>query len=427
LPDFTREDELTRPAASLRILQPLLPNAFSTGPAAVQDIVIEKPYAFIPPYHSRFMAMFLQTLIRRRLRRVYGIVEVESHGLERLRASLDAGHGIMLTPNHPRYSDPFVVGELARQVGTPLYTVASWHLFMQGRLQAWLLRQGGVFSIYREGMDRASISTAIDVLESAKRPLLLFPEGVMTRTNDRLSPLLEGTAFIARAAAKKRASATPAGQVVIHPVALRYTFHGDIAQAVGPTLDELERRLSWLPQHQSSLLRRIAKLAEALVTLKEIEYLDKPETGNIYERLQRLIDHLLRPIEQEWVKGKSEGSVVVRVKKLRAAMLPEMIQGDITEEERQRRWRQLAAMYLAQQLWYYPPDYLTSATQTDRLLETVERFEEDLTDKCRTYRPMKVTATIGEAIPVSTARDRGAAEDPLMAAVEASIKQMLGI
>ena len=393
----------------------------------MQNIVIEKPYVFVPPYHGRLWLACLQLFLRPWLRHEYGVTKLECRGLDHLRASLQAGHGILLAPNHCRYSDPFVVGEMARQAGTLPYTVASWHLFMQERWKAWLLRRGGVFSIYREGMDRASINASVDILTSAKRPLVLFPEGVMTRTNDRLSPLLEGTTFIARAAAKKRAQATPPGQVVIHPVALRYTFHGDIAQAIGPALDDLERRLSWLPQHHLSLLGRVYKLARALLGLKEIEYLEEPQTGDIYKRLQRLIDHMLSPIEQEWLKVQSNGSVVARVKKLRAAILPDMIQGEISEAERQRRWRQLATLYMAQQLWYYPPDYLTSETQTDRLLETVERFEEDLTDQCRIYRPMSVTVTVGEAIPVSPTRDRGAAEDPVTAALEASLNKLLGI
>jgi hypothetical protein len=59
------------------------------------------------------------------------------------------------------------------------------------------------------------------------------------------------------------------------------------------------------------------------------------------------------------------------------------------------------------------------------LLETVERFEEDLTDVCRVHAPMSATVQIGEAILVSPARDRGAPEDPLMAAVETSLRSML--
>ena len=39
---------------------------------------------------------------------------------------------------------------------------------------------------------------------------------------------MEGTAFIAHSAAKQRAAATSAGQVVAHSVAIRYRFHGNL-------------------------------------------------------------------------------------------------------------------------------------------------------------------------------------------------------
>jgi hypothetical protein len=61
------------------------------------------------------------------------------------------------------------------------------------------------------------------------------------------------------------------------------------------------------------------------------------------------------------------------------------------------------------------------------MLETVERFEEDLTDKCRIYSPVKVTATVGAAIPVSASRDRSAAEDPVMSALQSQLEAMLAI
>jgi 1-acyl-sn-glycerol-3-phosphate acyltransferase len=393
----------------------------------VQSIVFDTPYVFVPPYPGVLWPAFLQQLLPRHLRRSYQITQVECHGLEHLRQSKQAGHGILLAPNHCRPVDPFVVGEVARQAGLLPYTLASWHLFMQSHLQSWMLRRAGVFSIYREGMDRAAINASVDILSEGKRPLVLFPEGVVSRTNDQLSPLMEGTSLIARTAAKKRASATPPGQVVVHPIALRYTFSGELPTAIGPTLDELEHRLSWLPQKELPLLQRIYKLGRALLGLKEMEYLGSYQTGDIGERLLRLINHLLEPLEKEWVPGKPERSVVLRVKKLRMAILPDMVQGDISDAERERRWRQLADMYLAQQLSCYPPDYIALNPTVDRMLETVERFEEDLTDVARPYGPMKATVHVGEAIPVSPTRERGAAEDPLMLAVETSLKTMLGI
>jgi 1-acyl-sn-glycerol-3-phosphate acyltransferase len=392
----------------------------------MQNIIIDKPYVFVPPYRGRWWPWLLQRLVRRHLRRTYGVMSVECGGTDKLRTSLAAGHGILLAPNHCRPCDPEVIQEMSRQAGILPFIMASWHLFMQSRMQTFLLRRVGAFSIYREGMDRAALNTAVDILAEAARPLLIFPEGVVTRTNDRLNPLLEGTAFIARAAAKKRAKATLPGQVVIHPVALRYQYGGDVRQTVEPVLTEIERRLSWRPQKHLSLEERIAKVGQSLLALKEIEYLGHAQTGTIGERLELLIDALLVPMEKEWLKGERDTHVVGRVKKLRTAILPDMIQGDLPEPERARRWIQLADMYLAQQLSCYPPDYLAAKPTPQRLLETVERYEEDLTDRCRTHAPLHVTVTIGDAIVVGTARER-VGEDPVLVEVERQLQQMLGL
>jgi 1-acyl-sn-glycerol-3-phosphate acyltransferase len=392
----------------------------------MQNIVIDKPYGFVPPHRGRWWPWLIQRLLRRRLRRMYGIASVECCGTDKLLASRSAGHAILLAPNHCRPSDPEVVQEMSRQAGILPFVMASWHLFMQNRVQTFFLRRAGAFSIYREGMDRAALNMAIDILEQGSRPLLIFPEGVISRTNDRLNPLLEGTAFIARAAAKKRAKATPPGLVVVHPVALRYRYDGNVRQTVEPVLTEIERRLSWRPQKDLALEDRIAKLGQSLLALKEIEYLGQPQAGLIGERLERLIDALLVPMEKEWLKGEHETHVVARVKRLRSAVLPDMIQGDLPEAERQRRWTQLADMYLAQQLSCYPPDYLAANPTPERLLETVERFEEDLTDQCRAHSPLRVTVTVGNAIAVSSARERGG-EDPLLVEIERQFQHMLGI
>ena len=241
---------------------------------------------------------------------------------------------------------------------------------------------------------------------------MIFPEGVISRTNDRLNALMEGTALIARSAAKKRGAATPPGQVVVHPVALRYTFGGSIDEALSPALDEIESRLSWRPQRSLPLVERITKVGLALLGLKEVEYLGTTQQGDIFQRADGLINHLLVPLEQEWLQSRSKGTVVIRVKKLRTAILPDLVAGELTEAERDRRWRQLADLYLAQQMACYPRDYIHSDPRSERMLETVERFEEDLTDKCRIYRPMKVVAHVGPAIPVSPSRERSADEDP---------------
>src|SRR5262249_32511863 len=132
---------------------------------------------------------------------------------------------------------------------------------------------------------------------------------------------------------------------------------------------------------------------------------------------------LLGPLEAEWLKGQREGDVVERVKKLRSALVPDMAANKVSDAERARRWRQLGDCYLAQQLSCYPPDYLDGEPTVERLLETVERFEEDVTDTCRTY-PLHCVVRVGEAIPVSPEKDRDA-DARLLRQLEESLRAML--
>jgi 1-acyl-sn-glycerol-3-phosphate acyltransferase len=391
----------------------------------LQNVVIDKPYEFVPPAYGTFWARLLgRFLLPHYLRSSHGVESYELIGVERLRTSVEARHGILLTPNHCRPCDPMVLYPLGLAVGAPVHIMASWHLFMKSRFQRWVLRHVGVFSVYREGMDRDALKCAIQILADARRPLVLFPEGVISRSNDRLNHLMDGTIFIARNAAKQRAEQSP-GKVVVHPVAIRYFFLGNIERTLEPVLEEIERRLSWRPQSGKAMQDRIVKVGEALLTLKELEYQEKPQEGEIPARVERLMDHILVPLEQEWLKGKREDGILGRVKALRAAILPDMVAEKVDETERNRRWRQLADIYLAQQLSNYPPDYFEPEPTAEKLLETVERFEEDLTDEVRVHRPIHAAIEVGEAIEVPPGRDRGTHGDSMMTQVRQQLETML--
>jgi 1-acyl-sn-glycerol-3-phosphate acyltransferase len=358
------------------------------------------------------------------LRKRYGITDVTIQYPERLAASIKSGHGILIAPNHCRDEDPLVIGLLSRAVGSPFYAMASWHVFMQDKMQSFLLRRAGAFSIYREGIDRGAVNTAVDILESADRPLVIFPEGFVSRTNDIVNDLLDGTALIARTAAKRRAKAGD-GKVIVHPVAIRYRLMGDIKAAAGKLLDEIETRLTWRRQ-PLPLYDRIHKVGSALLALKELEYLGQADNGEVGPRLARLIDSILGPLEDEWLKERHTDSVPTRVKRLRSAILPDMTKGELDEAESQRRWKHLADLYLAQQLFHYPPDYLQNDPSTERILETIERLEEDLTDHVRVHGEIHATITVGAPIEVTSDRPRGTA-DPLLMQIHEQLCVLLGL
>lgn len=391
----------------------------------MHNVVIAKPYRFIPPHHTTLWWRLLQPMLPTYLRKAFGIVSVETRHLERLRASIAAGHGIMLTPNHSRPCDPMILGPLTYEIGRPFYVMASWHAFQQHWAQNFLLPRCGGFSIYREGTDREALKVAMELTAQAKRPLVIFPEGIISRHNDKLNHLMEGTALMARGAAKQRAAAHPPGKVVVHPVAIRYYFDGEVSAATLPVLRDIEHRLTWRPQDHLPLIDRIGRIGGALLALKEVEYFGAAQAGTISERLEKLIDRLLVPLEAEWVKGRREKEIIGRVKLLRFAIVPDMAAGTLSETELQRRWQHLADIYLAQQLALYPPDYLAANPTPERILETVERFEEDMTDQARAHPPMRAVVTVGEAIEVSPERTRSADGDPLMNAIREQLEAML--
>jgi 1-acyl-sn-glycerol-3-phosphate acyltransferase len=278
----------------------------------MQRIVFEDPYRFIPPHRGRLWPDFIQLWLDRYLQRAFGVAEIECRGVELLKQSIAAGHGILLTPNHSRTADPMVLGILSRKMGRHLFAMASWHLFKHSRFQAFMIRRMGGFSIYREGADRAAVNEAVDVLVAAQRPLVIFPEGVTTGSNDVLGPLLDGPAFIARTAAKRRAKAGDRGGVVVHPVAIRHYFEGDIEATLEPILAELEARLTWNPRGNRTLAQRALDLQLALLELKEREHLGQPQRGDVHQRLEGLIEALLEPLEAEWNGGQREPHITAR-------------------------------------------------------------------------------------------------------------------
>jgi hypothetical protein len=214
----------------------------------------------------------------------------------------------------------------------------------------------------------------------------------------------------------------------VHPLAVRYTFKGDIEKALSPVLDKIETRLSWKPQRRLGLIERMEKLGNAILALKEIEHFGAPQSGSRRERLALLLDRVLVPLEKEWVKGLGEGSPVNRVKNLRKAILPGLVSGEISDAERERRWQQLYDLEVAQQIHHFPPGYLGSTPTPERLMETVERMEEAVDPANVTVQgPLHLRFEIGEAIPVEAGGDKRAVSSDLMGRVRESLLAMLGI
>ena len=72
----------------------------------MQNIVIDKPYRFVPPHHGRFWPWVLRWYLPRYLRKHHGVQSAEFLGLDRLKASLGAVTGSCWPTGSARRSDP---------------------------------------------------------------------------------------------------------------------------------------------------------------------------------------------------------------------------------------------------------------------------------------------------------------------------------
>ncbi|MEQ8846531.1 1-acyl-sn-glycerol-3-phosphate acyltransferase [Botrimarina sp.] len=394
------------------------------------EIVLEEPYEFVPPIESdAWCWVFRRVALRRFMSKTYHVDTFECRGAEKLRRSVESGAGIVLAANHSRLADPLSIGVLAGEARTELFAMASWHLFKESWWQRFLIRRMGAFSVYREGNDRQSVNCAIDILTENRRPLLIFPEGAVSRHCDRLMELMDGPGFIARQATKRREKQGK-GPVVIHPVAIRYSFDGDVQATLGPDVEALERTFSWRPQTHLPIHQRLRKIGAALLALKEVEYLGQPSDGDPHERADELIATTLRRIEQKWkcAGGADPGAknIVARVKKIRTVVLPELIEKKLSAEEREERWRDLSACYYLQQIAHYPRGYLTGQNDLpERVVETVERMIEDFQSRASYHGPLHCTIVVDDPIEVPATRDRSADSDPAMQHTAERLQAML--
>lgn len=430
-------------------------------------VILQRPYHFIPPHRGNGWPTAIQKLrlVDWHLRKTECVVDYELRHAERFADSLAAGHGIVLAPNHCRYADPLVLGWLAREVGTHLYAMASWHLFNSKAFETFALRRMGAFSIYREGNDRKALEMAIHLVATAERPLVLFPEGTTNRTNDLLKPLLDGIGFIARSAAKRRQKAGQ-GRVVMHPMALKYLCVGDAWKWADEQLRQLEIALSWHPSsvcvEPSSLRQRLMRISEAYLALKEIEHVGKASTGDLRLRRDALIEFLIHRGEQRYQLSPADpNDIRERGRKIRSAIASEYFAPLADRDEPHARTGRSGAAFNAEEeihsgtatncqasdiaardpapyandaesidlalfLLSFPDQYLNPGEVTDtRVVETIQRIQEAIFGKAKETMPMKVVIEVDEAIEIPAERAPRGQKDPLLCQLQSRLRTMI--
>ena len=226
---------------------------------------------------------------RRRALRECQLTEIDVQNAEVVRQALDAGQGVLITPNHPTHADAYTTAAAADACGCPFYYMATWHVFdSKGRFGQWVLQKFGVFSIDREGTDLEAVKIARGILREKSQPLVIFPEGEVYHCNDRITPFREGAAAIAMFSARKATR-----PIVAIPAALKYRYVEDPTADLLKLMDTLEESIHWRPRPDLDLPARIYALGGALMALKELEFLSEVRSGSLPERTDFLARHIL--------------------------------------------------------------------------------------------------------------------------------------
>jgi hypothetical protein len=365
-------------------------------------------------------------LLRRSALRERMFVSIKLTGVERLQAARKEGCGILLTPNHSFHWDSYCLLESAQQMSCPFYFMTAWQVFAQS---SWFDRMSmqrcGCFSVDREGNDMQAMKTAVDILQNRHHPLVIFPEGDVYHTNDRITAFRDGAAALALMAARKATR-----KIVVIPVAIKQWYLADPSPSIRMTLADLEKRLYWRVQDDRSDLDRILQIADGVLSLKELERFQTTRPGPLAERIRFLTNHVLTQVETRYGIVDPQVMIPERIKEVRRRIIDQQqkVLADGTTSEQQSQWsRDMEDMFFVTQLYSYPGDYLIENPTVERMAETVDKLEEDLLGAVYpTVREKKhVQVSFGEPIELPQGKDKKLAPSELTIQIESAVQSML--
>lgn len=369
-----------------------------------------QPYQTPPQWWAPQMNPFLVRLFRRRINRTLTysqkITSIDVQGCEHVRRAIDEGAGVLVTPNHSFHYDSYVLIEAAHRVGRPFHFMTAWQVFaMSTAYERWVLQVHGCFSINREANDLQAFKQGVEILRESEHPLAIFPEGDIYHHNDRVKPFREGAAAIAMSAAKKGPR-----KIVAIPCALKAFYVQDPSAELESLMTRLEESLHWRPRKGIPLNDRLYKFAEAMLALKEIEYLGRPYGGSVVDRSNRLALSVLERLEKKHgvapPAATDHSMISERVKELRRAVIKATEQEALSIGDRERLHEDMDDLFFVIQLFSYPGDYVAERPTIERIAETLDKFEEDILklDSPGIRGERHVTVRFGEPIVVPVER-----------------------
>jgi len=334
------------------------------------------PPKWWPPKLSPAWVKLSRRWRRRQLRVKQRIVAITCDGAHRLREAVADGCGVLIAPNHSAHYDSAALYAAADEIDQPLYFMTAWQVFaMSSPLERWAMQRLGCFSIDRESNDKNAFKKAVAILKHEPHPLVIFPEGDIYHTTDRVTSFREGAAAIALSAAKGER------RIVAVPCGIRFQYVDDPTEELHDLLSRLEQRIYLRPSRGAPLEQRIRRFAEAALALKELDYLGHTSQGRLRDRVRALIEAVLGRLEARHGLRPGDRTPPERAKEVRRRIISRLEDlwaqdGDAASAEQLQQ--DMEDVFFVMQCFSYPGDYLSDKPSIERLAETADKFEEDV-------------------------------------------------
>ncbi len=352
----------------------------------------DRPYCFFPPRESVIWRPMLLGYNRWRylpkVQRVVGVrVSWDCDLSERVRR----GDRLLLMPNHPTHSDPYVYLEALSQMGVSTRVMAAYDVFLRRRMNQWVMQRLGAFSVDRDATDKAALRVASETLQDGREGLTIFPEGNVHLQNDRVTAFNDGAAMLGLRVAKGLASQRV--DVLAVPVSIKLTYvedAADVRRRVEEQLGEVEKLLGVDGRaHEAGedgIVARLRAVAiNALGRNLQQRGIAMPESGDdLLDVVTRAAGAVIEGLEHKIGLASREGDTWSdRLRKARRAI------HEVRSDDERAVDHRAAAMWadeamLAVKILSYTPNYVAARPTLDRVAETVEKLSEDLHGRAMT-------------------------------------------
>jgi len=401
-----------------------------------------KPFRFRPPKNNSFLIWLAKQLALPVMLPVgprIVSVEVSEGDLGRLKEL--RGKRVILTPNHSRGKEPYILFHLSKLLGDQFNYLTAKEVFERPAPIGWLIQRFGSYSVIRGMPDRSSFRMTRRLLAEGKRWLVIFPEGVACGQNDSVMPFQQGVAQLAFWAYEDMAKQGALPPLYCLPVAIKYIYLKDMRSEIDRSLRRLEGEL--LSPHDlqpATLYQRLRRVGEAVLSANEKEHgVRAAEDVPLDERIQHMKELIVSRVGAALgVSPRPDWPLLDRIREL-LNIIDQIVYAEPEGPRYERRLhhlRQQEVRGLYDDLWRVlrfvalHDGYVRENITGERFLDVLGLLELEVFGRGGAWGPRKAVVKVGEPLDLIhyfkryQADKRGTLHE-VMATLESSVRGML--